>query len=181
MTAPFLALITPLGDGSSPPGINYPTFPTNPIVVPPGGAYPQPPLQIWGGPWAPGFSPGTPPPRPQPGPWPGSPQHPIYDPGLGIWGGSGSLPQPPLGTWGGGNVPFPTPPIYFPPEGGGAPPLGTWGGGNVPFPTPPIHIPPDTLPPTIEERPIDWKVGWTPTTGWIVVGIPTGPTPTPSK
>lgn len=30
-----------------------------------------------------------------------------------------SLPQPPLGIWGGGNVPFPTPPIYIP----GFPPI----------------------------------------------------------
>jgi hypothetical protein len=38
---------------------------------------------------------------------------------------------------------------------------------------------PGTLPPP-DERPIEWKTAWTPQTGWIVVGIPTGPTPTPS-
>src|SRR5215472_7031250 len=84
-------------------------------------------------------------------PQPGVPAHPIV------------IPEPPLGIWGGGNVPYPTPPIYVPvppPSGGGEhpenpiymppvvwpplppkPPLGTWGGGNVPYPTPPIYLP----------------------------------------
>jgi hypothetical protein len=83
-----------------------------------------------------------------------------------------------LGTWGGGNVPYPTPPIHYP-----QPPLGTWGGAGQPFPTPPIHIPPD-LPDTLpdpDNRPIEWKTVFTPQTGWVVIGIPQGPTPTPSQ
>ena len=76
----------------------------------------------------------------------------------------------------------------------GGPPLGTWGGGNVPmpvrrsisplrmvdstdpgqgpgFPTHPIALPPD-LPPTMpspDNRPIEWKSGWTQATGVVVV------------
>jgi hypothetical protein len=79
--------------------------------------------------------------------------------------GGGPMPGgPPLGIWGGGNVPVPTPPIYYPPApvdpGYGHPiappgfwpgtppprpqpqPPGIWGGGNVPMPTPPIYYPP---------------------------------------
>jgi len=49
---------------------------------------------------------------------------------------------------------MPSPPIYFPPAGGGAPPqpthpmapggppLGFWGGAPIPTPTPPIYYPP---------------------------------------
>ena len=46
-------------------------------------------------------------------------------------------------------------------------------------PTHPIILPPDPPP---AEKPA-WKVtaAWTPLTGWIVVGIPTGEHPTPSK
>jgi hypothetical protein len=38
-SAPFLAMITPLGSGAY-PGHDLPLFPSHPIVVPPGGAYP---------------------------------------------------------------------------------------------------------------------------------------------
>jgi hypothetical protein len=150
--ASFYALITTVDVPSGPPG--WDTFPK---------PMPQPPLGTWGGGNVP------------------FPTPPIY------------IPGPPLGTWGGAGQPFPTPPMYgppYPPAVPGAvptppifypePPLGTWGGGNVPFPTPPIVIPPD-LPPTLpDSRPIDWKTAWTPSTGWVVVGIPSGPTPTPS-
>jgi hypothetical protein len=105
----------------NPPGINYPTFPSNPIVVPPGGAYPGQP---------PGIN------------YPTFPTNPIVVPP------GGNYPQPPLGIWGGGNVPFPTPPIYYPPVGGGGggTPPGIWGGG--PHPMPPIFYP-QPLPPGI--------------------------------
>jgi hypothetical protein len=148
----------------------------------PGGGSPGGPgggLGIWGPPqmppgfWGGGMGPGV---KPQP---PGSPG------------------QPPLGIWGGGNVPMPTPPIYFPPPGS-QPPLGIWGGrppnyvdiggpGPQPRPEHPIVLPPD-LPPEIPPPngggspiPIDWKTGWTEQTGWIIVGVPGGTHPTPSK
>jgi hypothetical protein len=41
-------------------------------------------------------------------------------------------------------------------------------------PTHPIVIPP-------RESLIDWTVGWSEETGWVVVGIPNVPAPTPSK
>ncbi len=172
--APFLALITPIGttEPPQPPlGIWGPTDPrpSHPIAgVPPGGAWPQPP-------------------RP-----PGVPTHPIYWPPYPDQGLPGNQPYPDQGLPGNqpypdqglpGNQPYPdqglpggqggrpTHPIYFPPV--------IWGPGD-PRPTPPIAIPPG-LPPTLPEGPaIEWKVGWTPVTGWIVVGIPTGPHPTPS-
>ena len=103
--------------------------------------------------------------------------------------------------------PFPSHPIYFPPEGG-QPPLGIWGPpdprpsnpisgipglpgspGQQPHPEHPIVLPPE-LPPTIPpeggegpERKVEWKTAWTPQTGWIIVGIPAEGTlvPTPSK
>lgn len=66
------------------------------------------------------------------------------------------------------------------PPGEGKPP-GIWGGGNEPFPTPPIHLPPDRpKPPEPIQPPIEWKAVWHPTEGWVVVGIPTGPHPSPS-
>jgi hypothetical protein len=212
---PFLALITPVGatgpvdPGYNPPGIGsglpggppYPSqgpgFPTHPIVLPPGGAWPsppQPPLQIWGGPYYPPIPTHPivlPPQGPPLGTWGGGgqpfPTPPVAGPGRPPWWGMAQdpgygVPLPPLGTWGGGNVPYPTPPIYFPPEGGAQPPLGTWGGAGEPFPTPPIVIPPD-LPPTMpdpDNRPVEWKTAWLPTVGWVVVGLPQGPIPTPS-
>jgi hypothetical protein len=163
MTAPFLALITPLGE--------------QPPVQPP-----QPPLGIWGPsdprPTLPiaGWNPGT-------GGWP-TPQPP--QPPLVIWGpgdprptlpiagwdpGSGAFPkppgQPPLGFWG-PNDPRPSNPIAEPP----------WGWGNPP---PPITLPPEV--PGVLPGKVDWKTAWTPTTGWVVIGIPAEGTlvPTPSK
>lgn len=121
---------------------------------------------------------------------PGVPTHPIAPggPPLGTWGGTpplypdiggpGPQPKPPFGIWGGGGVGN-YPDAGFPgPQPGG--PITIWGpigdyiDAGFPAPQPP-------LPPTMGERPVDWRVAWTPATGWIVVGIPTGPTPTPSK
>jgi hypothetical protein len=133
------------------------------------------------------------------------PSHPIYNPGgppgsspPGYWGGGmgpGVKPQPPAGA-------HPEHPIYFPPEGT-EPPLGIWGppdmppgywGGGMgpgvkpqPKPEHPIVLPPD-LPPTIppaqggsgEPIQVEWKTAWSSTTGWVVIGIPTEPVPTPS-
>ena len=84
--------------------------------------------------------------------------------GLEVGGGPA---KPPLGFWGGVAPPYVD--IGFP--------------GPQPHPEHPIVLPPD-LPPTLpppDERPIDWKVAWTPVTGWVVIGVPTGPHPTPSK
>jgi hypothetical protein len=68
----------------------------------------------------------------------------------------------------------PAHPIVIPP-----PPLGIWGGSNEPFPTPPIFLPPDT---GTGERPklIEWRIGWSEDTGWVVVGVPNPPHPVPS-
>jgi hypothetical protein len=47
------------------------------------------------------------------------------------------------------------------------------------MPTHPIYIgPPAEKPP--EDRPVEWHSAWSPATGWIVVGVPTVPHPTPS-
>jgi hypothetical protein len=148
-------------------------------------AEPQPPLGIWG----------PTDPRPtNPIAGPGRPPNwgMANDPGYGV-----PLPpqQPPLVIWGPGD-PRPTLPIAGWDPGSGTfpkpqPPLGTWGGAGQPFPTNPIAEPPwgwggtppkPELPPTLPDYgPVDWKVIWTPSTGWAVVGIPTGPIPTPSK
>jgi hypothetical protein len=159
----FLALITPIdgglhpshpiAPGGQPPGIwPSPGHPSHPIA--PGG---QPP-GIWGG--APSYPDiGGPPPQPGIWPSPGHPSHPIAPGG-----------QPP-GIW-----PSPGHPSH-PIAPGGQPP-GIWGGGNEPFPTPPIFIGPPAEQPA--DRPIEWHSAWSPQTGWIVVGVPTVPVPTPS-
>jgi hypothetical protein len=138
----------------------------------------------------------------------GIPTHPIAPGGGGGLAPSHPIAPggPPLGTWGGrppnyvdigGPSPQPRPPQ--------SPPPGFWGGSGVgdyidaggpgPQPGGPIYIwggigdyidagfpaPQPPLPPTINDRPVDWKVAWSPATGWIVVGIPTGPVVTPSK
>jgi hypothetical protein len=54
-------------------------------------------------------------------------------------------------------------------------PPGIWGGAPVPHPEHPIApVAPD------EQPVIEWKTAWSPATGWIIVGIPTVPAPTPS-
>ena len=96
--------------------------------------------------------------------------------------------RPPLGIWGGANEPFPTPPIVIPPTEPGKPPLVIWGGSNEPFPTPPIAnvpgLPPTTDPPPTggpPQRLVEWHTAWSPATGWVVVGVPQIPVPTPSE
>jgi hypothetical protein len=91
------------------------------------------------------------------GPLPGHPEHPIY-PGAG--------PSHPI--------------VIVPPPPGSPPGTPGWPVQLPVFPwTPqhPIELPPEMVP----EGPIDWKAAWTPETGWIVVGVPTVPVPTPSK
>lgn len=107
---------------------------------------------------------------------------PIYPPDQG--GGGGSPP----GIWGGGNVPMPNPPIANVPGAPGYRPPGDgiWGPGD-PRPNPPIAnvpgLPPTTDPPPIDPStpPIEWKVVWHPTEGWLVVGVPNFPHPSPSE
>lgn len=104
----------------------------------------------------------------------------------GLQVGGGPMPPgggSPPGIWGGGNVPMPTPPIanvpgapgYNPP---GKPP-GIWGGPIDPYPGHPLPEPPGKPPEPIQP-PIEWKVVWHPTEGWMVVGVPNVPHPSPS-
>ena len=133
-----------------------------PIVPPNQPVYPEHPI-------APGYPPGN------------YPSHPIYWPGMPPgWGGypPGGWPpvtppttgEPPIPThpiapgYPPGN--YPSLPIYWP----GYPPGWPGAGGG---PKPPDGGTPQ--PPLME-----WKVGWTPDTGWVVVGIPQFPHVTPS-
>jgi hypothetical protein len=110
---------------------------------------------------------------PPPGIWPspGHPAHPIAPGG------------PPPGIW--PSPGYPAHPIVIPPTKPDEPPLVIWGGGNEPFPTPPIELPPDdgTAPPVGGDRVhiMEWHTAWTEQTGWMVVGVPQGKHPTPSK
>jgi hypothetical protein len=54
------------------------------------------------------------------------------------------------------------------------PPLQIWGG-------PPLQIWGDPIYPAKPPEIIDWHAAWSPATGWIVVGIPNVPAPTPSR
>jgi hypothetical protein len=87
--------------------------------------------------------------------------------GLGVGGG----PMP----GGGGDTPpdrpRPTPPVAGWPSVPGWTPGGPGGPG----------MPPTEKPPEPTEPPIEWKVLWHPEEGWVVVGIPNFPHPTPSK
>lgn len=167
---PFLAMITPLSSGGEPshpiapggpppevwPGPGYPAHPIAPGGPPPWVSHPIPPT-VWPNP--PGAGPGNP-----PGFWGGTPPpwptHPIAPGG------------PPPGIW-----PSPGHPAH-PIAPGGQPP-GIWGGGNEPFPTPPIFIGPPAEQP---EGKVEWHSAWSPTTGWVTVGVvvPERPVPTPS-
>jgi hypothetical protein len=147
----FVALITPLGAG--PPG-----YPAHPIA--PGG----PPPGIWGG--APPYpDQGLPPSGVGVWPSPGRPAHPIAPggPPPGIWGGA--PPYPDIGG------PAPQPPTQPP-----------WWPGYPAHPIPPIvshPIPPPEGLPEYEPK-IEWQTAWSPSTGWVVVGVPTVPVPTPA-
>jgi hypothetical protein len=169
---PFLAMILPVSGG----------VPTHPIA--PGGPPPRP--------WGPINYPDQGLPGNQPYPDQGLPgQQP------GIWGGGGvgnypdagfPGPQPggPVRPWGPINYPDqglpgaqpvpgrPSHPIYYPPV--------IWDPSR---PTNPIANPGDPNNPgagQAEQGPkIEWKTAWSPSTGWIVVGVPTGEHVTPSE
>src|SRR5215469_8438614 len=120
-------LTTPeVSTGPVPPPSGGGEHPENPIYIP---VYPAHPIVI-----------------PLP-PLPADPPHaeqPIYLPPV-VW--PPLPPKPPLSIWGGGNVPYPTPPIYLPvPQ----PPIE--GGGEPVYPAHPIYMPvypahPIVLPP----------------------------------
>jgi len=147
----YLAWITPIDPNLKPDN-------TLPTPQPP-----QPPLVIWG----PGDGRPTNPivlPLPPDAPYPdqGLPgEQPVID---------NTLP---------GAQPHPEHPIYLPPGNGAWDPVYIWG-PNDPRPTPPIVIPPD-VPAGPDVPAIKWKAIWTEKTGWVVIGIPQGPFPTPSK
>lgn len=104
-------------------------------------------MPVSGGPVDPGFG------------VPGWPAHPIAPGG-----------QPP-GIWGGAPIPWPTPPIYYPPVN----PPGIWGGGNVPMPTPPIYLPPGKPPGIWGGPPLYPDIGGPgpqPSPGWPPVVMP---------
>jgi hypothetical protein len=79
------------------------------------------------------------------------------------------------------------------PPGSTTPPPGIWSEPILPPPAPgvpahPIALPPlqiwgDPIYPPSPERPkiIDWYAAWSENTGWVVVGVPNVPAPTPSK
>jgi hypothetical protein len=95
----------------------------------------------------------------------GKPEHPIYLPP--------PIPEHPIIIPPDAIEPgVPAHPIVIPP-----PPLGIWGGSNEPFPTPPIFLPPDAD----RSKLIVWETGWSEETGWVVVGVPQVPVPTPSS
>jgi hypothetical protein len=150
MAAPVLCILIPVDPGA---------HPAHPIA--PGGSPPG----IWGppGPWpTPPIAPGGPPPEIWPSP--GYPAHPIAPGG------------PPPGIWGGGNVPMPTPPIYYPPSG-----------GQPGYPAHPIVLPPGTpshpieIPPPPDGPPSGGDGSWkfSPVYGWVWVPAGSGGKPQP--
>ncbi len=174
MAQQYLALITVLSPAVPDNSLPMPQPPVDPGYSP-GWARPRPPRPDQG---LPGNQPypdqGLPGNQPYPDQGlPGQPPRPwgpIHYPDQGLPGGQ---PYPDQGLPGGQGG-RPSHPIYFPPE---------ISGPNDPRPTPPIALPPDlpdNLPGGQGERPIEWKIGWTPQTGWIVVGVPQFPVATPS-
>jgi hypothetical protein len=109
------------------------------------------------------------------GPMPGG--DPPVDPGYGIDLGLGYLrPTHPI------VLPPPTVPIEPPPEGPVDPGWGIDVDIGYVRPEHPIVLPPVPTP-TPPTPTLQWEVktAWTPVTGWVVVAVPTGPTPTPAK
>jgi hypothetical protein len=127
---------------------------------------------------------------------PGVPTHPIYNPAYPDQGLPGWQPRPshPIAPGGGGpvdpgyGVPIggrPSHPIYNPayPDNslpGNQPYPDNSLPGSQPRPTPPIYIGP--IVPTPEPEPIvEWHSAWSPQTGWMTIGVPSGAAPTPSE
>ncbi len=103
---------------------------------------------------------------------PGSKPPPV-DPGYGIDVGLGWLrPTHPIA---GVPPPIPTHPIELPPPAPVDPAYGIDADLGYLRPTHPIALP--------GKPELKWelKTAWSPTTGWVVIAIPTGPVATPSK
>ena len=165
---PFLAVITPVASGAHPdhelpgPQPKPPSSGAPDHTLP--GDLPKPEHPIYyplppGAPVDPEY--GVPIEHPDQGlppTSPGRPTHPIQPPQPGA----------------------PTHPIVLPPDaGGGWGPIYIWGGG--PGARPPIAIPPEGE--TDDGAKIEFKAAWTPSTGWVTIGIvvPGGEHVTPSK
>jgi hypothetical protein len=103
------------------------------------------------------------------GPMPGGGDKPV-DPGYGIDLGLGYL-RP--------THPIVLPPPVVPPTPPVDPEYGVDEDIGYLRPTHPIVLPP--TPPGKPEVKWEVKVAWTPVTGWVVVAVPTGEHPTPSK
>jgi hypothetical protein len=172
------AFLTGLGVGGGPlPGGPRPEHPIAPggpplvpshpiVIIPPGSIEPGPPPVPSHPIYIPVY-PSHPIVIPPDAIAPGVPTHPIYLPPSP----SHPIVIPPDAIAPG----VPTHPIYLPP----LPPLEIWGGPIDPYPD---QGPPGPQPP-IEGglRPlVEWKIAWTIRTGWVVVGVPTVPHPTPS-
>jgi len=153
MPNPFLALITPVSSDGAP--AKPPAAPDQTLP----GDLPIPSHPIY---------------YPLP---PGAPVDPEY--GVPIEHPDQGLPgdQPEIDHTLPGPQPHPEHPIVLPPDSGGWLPIYIWGPSD-PRPTPPIVLP---EPPTSPQVKWEVKTAWTASTGWIVVAVPTGPTPTPSK
>jgi len=158
----YLALITPISSQAS--------FPKPQPPGTPGAPGPQPPTGP-GGPVDPGY--GISIERPSHPIWyplpPGAPVDPEYGiPEEGLPVIDNTLPGS-SGGWA---------PVYIDNTlPGGSSGIG---GGAGETPTHPIVLP-EPLPPEGNRPAIEFKAAWTPTTGWIVIGVPTGEHPTPSK
>jgi hypothetical protein len=79
---------------------------------------------------------------------------------------------------------IPLPPEIWPPDGKPEHPivLPPPGGPPTIWPSPGFPSHPIVIPPTDGSEPImDWEVVWHPENGWMVVGTPNVPHPTPSK
>lgn len=166
----FAALITPIALPTTPPGVTDPPHPDHTLP----DAWPHPEHPIYfplppGAPVDPNYGIDINAPHPD-HTLPGAQPRP--DQGL-------PKPQPRPDHDLPGAQPHPEHPIVLPPNSGGWDPVFIWGPGDG-RPTPPIVIPPD-VPPTGNTPPIKFVAAWTPTTGWVVIGIPQGAHPTPSK
>jgi hypothetical protein len=97
----------------------------------------------------------------------GKPEHPIYLP-PSVWPGPGKPEHPIVIPPDSVSPGVPAHPIVIPP----APP-GIWGGAPIPHPEHPIAD-------TDRRKLVEWVIGWSEDTGWVIVGVPNIPAPTPS-
>jgi len=151
--SPFLAVIAPVNGPYPDQGLpgRPPGRPDQGLPVYPDNSLPRPPGYIS-----------------HPIVLPGVPTHPIVIVPPNPGGGDNAPGIPvnlPVYPW------TPTHPIVIPPPA-------VPDQGLPPFPSHPIVLPPTM--PDGDNRPVEWKVAWFPETGWIVVGIPKVPVPTPS-